>query len=131
MEAIKNIWKDRYALAQPIATVATVLNLLGVLLIYKLTDASSAWTLIGGLMVVIGLLLTFGAYCLGGLWTAIKAALNIAKWGLLVVPVPYNLATGPIAFILAMMVLFLIPIIPVRKAMKDHQTQLYIEQQIR
>lgn len=131
METMKNIWKDRYTLAQPIAAVATILNLLGVLFIYKLTDVSSAWTLIGGLMVFSGLILTFGAYCLGGLWTAIKAALSIAKWGWLVVPFPYDLATGPIAFVLAMMALFLIPIIPVRKAMKEYQMQQYIEQQLR
>lgn len=130
MEAIKNIWKDRYTLAQPIAAVATVLNLLGLLLIFKMTDISSAWTLVGGLLLIFGLVLTCCAYILGGLWTAIKAAFSIGTWGFIVVPFPYAIATGPIVFILALVAFFLIPIFPVRKALQEHQIQQYVAQQI-
>ena len=128
MEAIKNIWKNRYTCAQYIAIAATLLNALGLLTFG--TDGT-ALNMIGALALCLGIVLTFCAYCLGGLWTAVKAALNIAKWGWLVVPFPYDLATGPVAFVLAMIVLFLFPIVPVHKALKEHQVQQYIEQQIR
>lgn len=130
MEAMKNIWKDRYTYARYIAVVATVLNGAG-LIALKFADKSDWWILLGGLTLIIGLALTLCAYCLGGLWTAIRAALSIAKWGWLVVPFPYDLATGLATFVIAMMVLFLLPIVPVHKAMKEYQTQQYIEQQLR
>lgn len=128
MEVIKNIWKDRYTYAQYIAIVATLLNGLG---IFMFSSEGETLQIIGALAIFFGLGLTFCSYCLGGFWTAIKAALNIAKWGWLVIPFPYDIATGLVAFIFAMIALFLFPIIPVRKAMKEYQTQQYIEQQIR
>lgn len=130
MGAIKNIWKDRYTYAQYIAVAATLLNGLS-LIALKFADSSDWWMLIGGIFLIFGFALTLCSYCLGGLWTAVKAALGIAKWGWLVVPFPYDLATGPVAFILAMIVLFLFPIVPVHKAMKEYQLQQYIEQHTR
>jgi hypothetical protein len=122
MEAIKQVWKDRYTYAQYIAVVATFFNGLGVIAL-KLSEKSDWWMLLGGLTLVIGIALTLCAYCLGGLWTAVKAALNIAKWGWLLVPFPYDLAIGLFAFMIAMMVLFLFPVVPVNKAIKDYQAQ--------
>lgn len=127
MEAIKNIWKDRYTYAQYIAIVATLLNGVGLL---TFGTEGTVLNMIGALMLFIGLGLTFCSYCLGGLWTAVKAALGIAKWGWLVVPFPYDLATGLAAFVFAMIALFLFPIVPVHKALKEHKVQQYIEQQV-
>lgn len=130
MEAIKNIWNNRYTYAQYIAIAATILNALGIIVL-KLTENADNVSIWGALLIMLGIILAFCSYCLGGLWTAIKAALGIAKWGWLVVPFPYDIATGLVAFILALAVLFLIPIIPVRKALKEHQDQQYIAQQVR
>ena len=110
METIKNVWKDRYTYAQYMAIVASVLNGMGLLLMD--TDGT-AWGMIGALALLLGIGLTFCSYCLGGFWTAVKAALNIAKWGWLVVPFPYDLVTGLAAFVFAMIALFLFPEIPV------------------
>lgn len=130
MEAIKNVWKARYTYAQYFAVAATLLNGLGILAL-NLSEKSDWWMLIGGLLLMFGLALTFCSYCLGGLWTAIKAALSIAKWGWLIIPFPYDIATGLAGFIISIIALLLIPIVPVRKAMKEYQAQQYIEQQIR
>ena len=130
MEAIKNIWKNRYTYAQYIAIAATLLNILGIGLIFK-ENRSDIVMVIGGLSFILGIALTLCSYCLGGLWTAIKAALNIAKWGWIIIPFPYDIATGFATLILAMMALVLAPIIPIRKAMKEHQVQEYIAQQVR
>ena len=126
MNAIKNIWENRYTYAQYIAIAATGMNVLGILLI-KLFGSDS----IGVLLVALGILLAMCAYCLGGLWTAIKSALGIAKWGWLVVPFPYDLATGLMAFVFAIVVFFMLPIIPINKANKEYKTQKFIAQQVR
>jgi hypothetical protein len=126
MSIMKNIWDNRYTYAQYLAIAATGMNVFGFLLI-KIFGSDS----IGALLVVLGILLALCAYCLGGLWTAIKSALNIAKWGWLVVPFPYDLATGPIAFLIALVAFFLLPIIPVSKANQEFKTQKYIAHQIR
>ena len=128
MEAIKNTWKNRYTYAQYIAIAATIINVLGIIVV-KLANGSDTMTVIGTLFLMLGAALAFCSYCLGGLWTAIKAALSIAKWGWLVIPFPYDIATGLAAFVVAMMILFLFPIIPIRKALKEHRFQQYIEQQ--
>ena len=127
MDTIKNIWKSRYTYAQYIAVAATIMNILGIIVL-NIAKGSDTVTVIGALLIMLGIVLALCSYCLGGLWTAIKAALGIAKWGWFLVPFPYDLATGLIAFIFALAVFFLIPIIPVRKAMKNQE---YIAQQVR
>ena len=120
MEFISNTWKNRYTYAQYVAIVASLLNIFGLLLAYKWGENSEFLSNVGLLMWGLGMLLSLVSYCLGGLWTAIKAALGIAKWGWLVVPFPYDIATGVAAFAAALIVLFFVPIIPVRKAMKEY-----------
>lgn len=115
MEIIKKIIDNRYTYAQYIALPATILSCLGFFNVINEAE-SGIWAI----MLVLGILLSLCSYCLGGLLTAIKSALSIAKWGWIVVPFPYDLATFPIAFIISMLVLFLAPIIPIRKAYKDN-----------
>ena len=131
MEFISNTWKNRYTYAQYVAIIASVLNVLGLLLAYKVGQNSEFLSNMGLLMWGFGMLLSLVSYCLGGLWTAIKAALGIAKWGWLVVPFPYDIATGAAAFMFALIVLIFVPIIPVRKAMKEHMEKEYIKSHVR
>ena len=114
MEFIKSIWRNRYVYAQCIALVATPLSVLGFVKIMGSTggEISTIWPLLFAL----GLTLTCAAYLLGGLLTAIKYSLQVAKWGWLVVPFPYDIATGIIAFFLGLLMFLLVPIIPIRKA---------------
>lgn len=114
METMKKIVNNRYTYAQFIALPATVLSCIG---FYKVIDGGST---IWSCMLILGLFLSLCAYCLGGLWTAVKSALGIAKWGWIAVPFPYDLVALPITFILALLIFFLAPIIPIRKAFKEN-----------
>ncbi|MBR4342923.1 MAG: hypothetical protein IKP88_09515 [Lachnospiraceae bacterium] len=73
--------------------------------------------------------LTFGfgagvvAYCFGGLLTALKMALGIAKWGILA-GFPTCIALVPFTAILAILALIFLPIIPVRKAYIEHRVEI-------
>lgn len=127
MEIIKNIWKDRYNFALYISLAASVLNGIGLL---TFGAEGSALNMLGALALFFGIVLTLCAYLLGGLWTAVKSALGIAKWGWLVVPFPYDIATGFAAFVVALVVLFLFPIVPVAKARREHVEQMYMERQL-
>lgn len=115
MEIVKNIIDNRYTYAQYIAVPATVLSCLG---FYQVMGNGTS--IIWALMLILGLILSLCAYCLGGLLRAIKSSLSIAKWGWLLVPFPYCLATLPFAFLFAMIAFFLMPIIPIRKAYKEN-----------
>lgn len=121
MELIKKIWKNRYHYAQYIALVATLLSVVGFTQMMSSMDGerSVIWPLMFGL----GLMLTAVAYILGGLLTALKCSLQIAKWGWLVVPFPFDIATGVAAFGVSILVFLLVPIIPIRKAAKEHQLE--------
>lgn len=121
MKTIKNIWENRYTVAQYTALIATALNVLGIVLFYKFGENSDVLMTIGTLTLLLGLGLTIFTYCLGGIMAAIKSALGIAKWGWLIVPFPYDLVTGAAAFVYALIALFLLPVIPVRKAAKEYQ----------
>ena len=130
MELMKNIWKNRYQYAHLIALVATALNVVGILSFW-LMGGTNIGDFIGALSILLGVVLAFCAYCLGGLWTAIKVALNIGVWGWRVIPFPYDIVTGFAAFIAGIVILILIPIIPVRRAMQEYETQRYIARQAR
>lgn len=127
MELIRNIWKDRYNFALYISLAASVLNGIGLL---TFGTEGSARNMLGALALFFGIGLTLCAYLLGGFWTAVKSALGIAKWGWLVVPFPYDLATGVAAFGIAMIVLFLFPIVPICKARREHQNMQFIARQV-
>lgn len=114
MEFIKSIWRNRYVHAQRIALAATPLSVIGFIKIMGSTGGEMP--VIWPLMLVLGLALTCTAYLLGGFLTAVKYALRIAKWGWLVIPFPFDLVTGFVAFFVGILVFLLVPIIPVRKA---------------
>ena len=118
MEIIKNIWKNRYNIARYIALAATGLSVFSVVMMLA-TDHAGIWPLFLGF----GVVLSCCAYIFGGLWTAIKAALKIAGWGWLVVPFPYDIATGIAAFGFALIAFFLLPIIPVSRALREHEAR--------
>ena len=111
---MKNFWNNRYIYAQYIALGATILSCVGFFLMMK--NIGEGASLIGTLMFVVGMMLTCVSYCFGGLLSAIKGSLTIAKWGWLVVPFPYDIVTGILAFVVSIFAFFLVPIIPVRKA---------------
>ena len=48
---------------------------------------------------------------------------KIAKWGWMILPFPYDIMTGLIAFIISIFVFFALPIIPIRIAYKDKNMQ--------
>lgn len=64
----------------------------------------------------LGILIGMGSYLFGGFGT-------IAKWGWLVVPFPYDIVTGVVAFAVSLIVFIMVPIIPVRKAYKAKFTE--------
>ena len=121
METIKNSWKNRYIYAKYIALAATPLSSIGFVMMMKNTVEGGNALAIWPLMFVMGLILSCCAYCLGGLWTAIKSALAIAWRGWFVVPFPYDVVTGIVAFIFAVLAFFLLPIIPISKALKEYE----------
>lgn len=68
-----------------------------------------------GLGFVVGLV----SYIFGGLGTAIKMAGEIAKWGWIIVPFPYDIMTFIFSFIFAIFAFLFLHVIPVRKAYKE------------
>ena len=114
MEFVKSIWRNRYVHAQRIALAATPLSVIGFIKIMGSTGGEIS--LVWPLMLALGLVLSCVAYFLGGFWTAVKYALRIAKWGWLVVPFPYDIVTGIVAFFAGLLMFLLVPILPVRKA---------------
>ena len=104
---------NRLKIAQYIALGATVLMALGFCL-YKFAGASFGMTLMGFALFV-GLV----SYLFGGLGTAIKMALGIAKWGWVVAPFPISLITILASFMFAIVAFICLPIIPVRKAYQE------------
>lgn len=115
---MKSFWKNRYVHAQRIALAATPLSVIGFIGIIGSMDGEMV--AIWPILFVLGMALTCVAYLLGGLLTAIKCALKIAKWGWIIIPFPYDLVTGFLAFFAGLLVFLLVPIIPVRKAYLEH-----------
>ena len=104
---------NRLKIAQYIALGATALSVLGFCL-NTMAGLSFGMTLMG-----IGFMVGLVSYIFGGLGTAIKMALKIAKWGWIVIPFPYEVTTGIISFVFAIVAFTFLPIIPVRKAYKE------------
>lgn len=114
---MKSIIENRYTIAKILAWVATIINVVSIFF-YSKGNAYEAW-IIG---IFLGVLLALIAYCFGGFGAALKSSLTIAKWGWIVVPFPYDLATFVIALFFSIIAFFLIPIIPIRKAYKESMT---------
>ena len=105
---------NRLQIAQYIALGATAFSVVGFML------NSMAGLEFGWALMMIGFMGGLVAYIFGGLFTAIKMAGGIAKWGWLVVPFPYDLMTFFISLIFAFIAFTFLPIIPVRKAYKQY-----------
>lgn len=103
---------SRFRIAQYIALGATSLSIIGGILIANNVN-------LGGTLMILGLFFGLVSYLFGGLGTAIKMALKIAKWGWIVIPFPYDVTTGIISFVFAIVAFTFLPIIPVRKAYKE------------
>lgn len=103
----------RLQIAQYIALGATALTVIGFCL-NTMAGLSFGMTLMG-----FGFMAGMVSYVFGGFGKAIKMAGSIAKWGWLVVPFPYDLTTLALAFVVAVIAFFFLPIIPVRKAYKE------------
>lgn len=106
---------DRLKIAQYIALGSTICWILGIFLEVKGITTNG----FGVILIEIGFVAGFIAYIFGGLLTAIKMAGRIAKWGWIIVPFPMDIFTFMMAFVLAIVVFFFLPIIPIRKAYKE------------
>ncbi|MDE7416189.1 MAG: hypothetical protein K2N44_07795 [Lachnospiraceae bacterium] len=104
---------NRWKIAQYIALGATVLSVLGFCL------QNMAGLELGTILMGAGFVAGFISYIFGGLWTAVRMAGGIAKWGWVILPFPFDLVTFAAAFAFALMVFIYLPIIPVRKAYKE------------
>ena len=103
---------NRLKIAQYIALGATILMIIGFCL--SLANIQLGETIMG-MSVLIG----WGSYIFGGLFTAIKIACRIAKWGWIVTNFPYDIFTFMMSFVLAIGLFIFVPIIPVRMAYKE------------
>lgn len=103
----------RLKIAQFIALGATLCTVLGVVL------GGLNGSQIGSTIMYLGMLVGMISYFFGGFGTAMKMSAGIAKWGWFLAPFPIDIVTFIFAFILAIVVFFFLPIIPVRKAYKN------------
>ena len=101
---------NRMKIAQYIALAATALSVTGLLIAWKTGST------IGETVMVIGFLTGLVSYLFGGLLTAVRMSIGIAKWGWFILPFPYDIMTFILAFFAAVMAFVFLPIIPVRKA---------------
>lgn len=104
---------NRLEIAQKIALVATILSVGGWFICYV------AGLDFGVYIMLVGVLGGFVSYIFGGLHTALKMAFKIAKFGWYIVPFPIDLFTIVISFFIAIVVLIMVPIVPIRKAYKE------------
>lgn len=106
---------DRLKIAQYIALGSTICWILGIFLEVKGITTNGFGGALMGIDFTAGLI----SYIFGGLLTAIKMAGRIAKWGWVIVPFPLDIFTFMIAFVIAVEVFFIFPIIPIKKAYKE------------
>ena len=103
--------------AQYIALGATCMTVLGFVINLA---TQSRWSItMCGYGVMIGLI----SYFFGGIKTAVKMAGKIAKWGWIILPFPYDIVTGLVAFFISIFVFMALPIIPIRKAYKEQSME--------
>jgi hypothetical protein len=112
---MRTLLDNRLKIAQIIAAIGTAFSVVGIILNYKM-GVEAGLTLMG-----IGMIAACVAYLFGGLFTAIRMAGGIAKWGWIAVPFPFDIATFIIAFVYALFAFLFLPIIPVRRAVREQQ----------
>lgn len=102
----------KLVMAKKIATVSTILNIIGLFI-------SSVYEPIGTALLFIGIIGAIVSYSYGGFGNVIKAAGAIAKIGWIVAPFPMDIPVGLATFFGTIMACLFIPIIPVKKAFKE------------
>ena len=100
----------KYQIAQFIAIGATALSIIGFIILLAGGNSNIGW-----MFLTFGLGVGIVSYCFGGLLTALKMALGIAKWGILA-GLPTCLVLVPFTAVLSILAFMFLPIIPVRKA---------------
>lgn len=106
--------EKRFVIAQYIATGATAATVIG-FLTSRIASPDA-----GLVIMVLGALAGVVSYLFAGLLKAIKMAFGIAKLGWIFVPFPLCIVTYIVMFMVGMFALCFVPIIPVRKAYKEH-----------
>lgn len=104
----------RYNIALVLAIIGSILSVIGWVGMFKSNDALVAY-MFGGMFFALL------AYIFGGLLTALKMAVDIAKWGIFFDSFPLNILNVLVAFILSAIVLFFLPVFPVLKARRLYQ----------
>lgn len=102
----------KLVMAKRIATVATILNILGIFI-------SGANETIGSIMFFVGIIGAIVSYCFGGFGNVLKVAGAFAKIGWIVAPFPMDIPIGMATFFGTVVAFLFIPIVPVLKACKD------------
>ena len=111
--------ENKYTIAKIIAAVASVLGVIALLNFFEILQLGNLGDIFGGLAVILSLV----AYVFGGFGQAVKTAVGIAKWGWVATPFPIDIFTFIICAVAALVFFFLLPIIPVMKAAKEHVNQ--------
>lgn len=107
----------RLVIAKNIATVATIISVVGILF----TVLGSK---MGDIFVLMGLALGFISYLFGGILTAIKMAWKIGVIGWYIIPIfPLDIAFFCFTFGWATTVFLFAPVIPIGKACRERFTQ--------
>ena len=102
---------DRIKLSNTLAIIATILGFSGLVIGFGFGVAT-----LGEILLVAGVSTSLVSYVLCGFFKAIGAAWNIAKWGLVSCPFPYNFVITPVVACLAIGALLICPIAITRKA---------------
>lgn len=114
MEFINKFLENKYTYAPRLALLLCLANPIAFMQT-QFTQASG-WN---WFVFILLMVLTFVLYLLVGLGPALRWSKNLAVWGWVAVPFPYDLITFPIVFAVSLFCLFLLPFFPVRKACKE------------
>ena len=114
MEFINKFLENKYTYAPWLGLLLCVINPVGFFSILGSTTPGWGWLVFGLAMV-----LTLGLYILVGMRPALRWARNLAHWGWVVVPFPYDLITFPVVFFVSLFCLILLPFFPVWKACRE------------
>lgn len=110
---------NRFQIAKIIATGATIANVLGFMIV-RSYEGNHFIVTIGMLMLTLGIMATIVAYCFAGFGKALSISSKIAKWGWIILPFPADIVTFIAMIIVAMLIFFVLPIIPVLMACKEN-----------
>ncbi len=102
----------KLVMAKRIATVSTILNIIGLIV-------GSSNETIGSILLFAGVIGAIVSYCFGGFGNVLKVAGAFAKIGWIVAPFPMDIPIGMVTFFMTIAAFLFIPIVPVLKACKN------------